>query len=207
MITIVNYGVGNVASLVNMFEHIGADTQLSGDPEVVAKSPQLVLPGVGAFGHAMNILNATGLTEAVRASVAQGGVLLGVCLGMQLLGRSSEEGDVAGLGLIAADTKQILPSQPSVKIPNMGWREIRYQQRNWMSPKTHDANDRFYFAHSYHMVCDDAEDVVATLDYDGLKTIAVANGSVYGVQFHPEKSHYFGIRLLSDFAQIKSKWS
>lgn len=202
MITIVNYGVGNIASLANMFDHVGADTHLSGDPEVIAGARHLVLPGVGAFGHAMAVLNADGLSDAIRIAVDRGAVLLGVCLGMQLLARTSEEGDVKGLGLIAADVKRIVPSRPGVKVPNMGWREVEYARDTWMAP-SEAASERFYFAHSYHMVCDTEDDVAAIIDYDGQKTIAVANGTVHGVQFHPEKSHRFGMRLLTDFARLE----
>lgn len=200
MITIVDYGVGNVASLANMFEHVGAESRLCGAADMVAESDHLVLPGVGAFGHAMSILRSRGLDRAIRAAVDDGALLLGVCLGMQLLARSSEEGDTTGLGLIDADVKRIVPSHPGVKIPNMGWREIRPVRDSWLAPRSENP-ERFYFAHSFHVLCDRADDVVATVDYDGQKTIAVANGTVHGVQFHPEKSHHFGLRLLSDFAR------
>jgi imidazole glycerol-phosphate synthase subunit HisH len=202
MITIVDYGVGNVASLVNMFEHVGAKAMLSDDPDVVARANQLILPGVGAFDHAMDVLNGRGLADAVRLAVDKGASLLGVCLGMQLLARSSEEGHTQGLGLIPADVKRILPSDTNIKVPNMGWREAEYRKTLWMTPKSPMTPERFYFAHSYHMVCDRDDHVVATIEYDGRKTIAVANGSIFGVQFHPEKSHRFGMRLLSDFAQL-----
>lgn len=202
MITIVNYGVGNIASLANMFDHIGADTHLSGDPDVIADARHLVLPGVGAFGHAMAVLNAGGLSDAIRTAVDRGAVLLGVCLGMQLLARTSEEGGAEGLGLIAADVKRIVPSFPGVKVPNMGWRDVEYVRDTWMAPSSA-ASERFYFAHSYHMVCDADADVAAIVDYDGQKTIAVAHGAVHGVQFHPEKSHRFGMRLLADFARLE----
>jgi glutamine amidotransferase len=202
MITIVNYGVGNVASLANMFEHVGAEFRISGDPATIADSRKLVLPGVGAFGHAMEVLNRKGLTEAIKAAVEGDALLIGVCLGMQLLARSSEEGNAKGLGLIDAEVRRIVPSSPSIKIPNMGWREVNFRSDSWMTPAVSAKKDRFYFAHSYHMVCERAKDIVGTLDYDGVKTIAVEKGSVYGVQFHPEKSHRFGMRLLSAFAQL-----
>lgn len=203
MITIVDYGVGNIASLVNMFEHVGAETRLCAEPEEIARAPQLLLPGVGSFAHAMEVLRMRGIDEALRAAAANGGTLLGVCLGMQLLGRHSEEGDAEGLGLIAADVRRITPSGDGVKVPNMGWREVIPVGDNWLVRGDAEP-ERFYFAHSYHMVCDDPADIAAITDYDGVKTVAVAHDNVYGAQFHPEKSHRFGMRLLADFAERRS---
>lgn len=201
MITIVDYGVGNIASLVNMLEHVGAETRVSAEPESIARAPKLLLPGVGSFAHAMGVLRSRGLDTALRAAAGGGAALLGVCLGMQLLARHSEEGDAEGLGLIAADVRRIAPSGEGVKVPNMGWREVLPAGDNWLVPRGAET-ERFYFAHSYHMVCDDPADVAATVDYDGIKTVAVAHGSVFGAQFHPEKSHRFGMRLLTDFAEL-----
>lgn len=200
MITIVDYGVGNIASLANMFEHVGAETRLSADPDAIARAQHLLLPGVGSFAHAMDRLRKRELDVAIRAAAADGAILLGVCLGMQLLARHSEEGDAKGLGLIAADVRKIIPSDGTVKVPNMGWREVTAERDTWLIDKS--SSKRFYFAHSYHMVCDNRENSVATIDYDGAKTVAVASGKVYGAQFHPEKSHRFGMRLLADFAKL-----
>lgn len=201
VITIVDYGVGNIASLANMFEYVGADTRLTGDPTQVERAHRLLLPGVGSFAYAMQVLRAKRLDTAIQTAVGHGAQLLGVCLGMQLLGRFSEEGDAEGLALIAADIRRIQPSCEGVKIPNMGWREVTPTSESWLVPKTA-SPERFYFAHSYHMVCDDQADIAATIDYDGTKTVAVAHGNVFGAQFHPEKSHSFGARLLADFAGL-----
>ena len=203
MITIVDYGVGNIASLVNMFEHVGAETRLSAQPSEIARAPRLLLPGVGSFAHAMEVLRSRGIDQALRTAASNGAALLGVCLGMQLLARHSEEGDAEGLGLIAADVRRITPSNDGVKVPNMGWREVVPVGDTWLVRGDLET-ERFYFAHSYHMVCDDPADVAATTDYDGAKTVAVAHGNVYGAQFHPEKSHRFGMRLLADFAGLRS---
>lgn len=201
MITVVDYGVGNIASLANMIEHVGAGARLSGDPETVARASHLLLPGVGSFAHAMTVLRSRELDTAIGAAVANGARLLGVCLGMQLLARHSEEGDAAGLGLIAADVRRITPSREGVKVPNMGWREVAPTRDTWLVRGDAEV-ERFYFAHSYHMVCDDPADVAATIDHDGVKVVAVAHGAVCGAQFHPEKSHRFGMRLLADFAGL-----
>lgn len=198
MITIVDYGVGNIASLANMFEHVGLDTRLSSQPDEIVCAGHLLLPGVGSFAHAMSVLRERRLAEAIVAAAGEGATILGVCLGAQLLARHSEEGDAEGLGLIAADVRSIVPSQPTVKVPNMGWREVSPVRDTFLSR----AGERFYFAHSYHMVCDDAADVAATIDYDGAKTVAVSHGNIHGAQFHPEKSHRFGMRLLADFARL-----
>lgn len=200
MITIVDYGVGNIASIANMIEHVGAEARLSGDPDAIAAAPRLLLPGVGSFAHAMTVLRSRGLDAAIGAAVTNGAMLLGVCLGMQLLARHSEEGDAEGLGLIDADVRRIVPSRDGVKVPNMGWREVAPVRDTWLARDDAEV-ERFYFAHSYHMVCADQANVAATIDYDGIKTVAVSRGAVHGAQFHPEKSHRFGMRLLADFAR------
>jgi glutamine amidotransferase len=202
MIIIVDYGVGNIASLTNMLHHVGGASMLSRDPDVIATAKKILLPGVGAFGNAMAALRAAGLADAIITAASSGADLLGVCLGMQLLGRRSEEGNVDGLGLIPADIKRIAPSDDGVKVPNMGWREVNYTRDHWLAPSKGTTTERFYFAHSYHMVCDDGSAVIATVDYDGPKTVAVSVGSVHGVQYHPEKSHRFGMRLLAEFTNI-----
>lgn len=198
-VTMVDYGVGNVASLSNMLDHVDATSRLTDDPDVIASASHILLPGVGSFGHAMSILRARGLDRAVRSAVDNGAFLLGVCLGMQLLARHSEEGGVQGLGLIEADVRRIVPSTPSTKVPHMGWNNVRPCRPNWMIGSD---DARFYFAHSYHMVCDDAGDVLGIVEYDGIKTVAVGRGRVFGAQFHPEKSHRFGMTLLSNFAKL-----
>lgn len=199
--TIVNYGVGNIASLTNMFDHLGLETELSGEPSQIERASRLLLPGVGSFAYAMEVLRSRGLSGAIQTAARNGAQVLGVCLGMQLLARHSEEGNAEGLGLIAADVRRIQPSHDGIKIPNMGWREVIPMRDSWMVSRR-DMPERFYFAHSFHTVCDDPNDIVASIDYDGEKTAAVANGNVFGVQFHPEKSHSFGLRLLADFAGL-----
>jgi imidazole glycerol-phosphate synthase subunit HisH len=202
-ITLVDYGVGNIASLANMLDHVGVATQLSSNPRLIEQAPKLILPGVGSFAHAMSVLRERGLDEALRAAAGNGAMLLGVCLGMQLLSRFSEEGNVTGLNLIEADVRKIETSDENLKIPNMGWREVHPAKDQWLvrdlSPP-----ERFYFAHSFYMVCDRPEDVAATIDYGGIRTVAIARGNIFGAQFHPEKSHRFGMRLLKNFAELRA---
>jgi imidazole glycerol-phosphate synthase subunit HisH len=201
MITIVDYGMGNVGSIQNMFKRIGVASSVASTPEQVARAARLVLPGVGAFDRAMAILHERGLAAALDERVAAGVPILGICLGMQLMTRSSEEGQAAGLGWIAARTVRFLPRYGgvSVKVPHMRWNTIRPAVPGTLfDPDETDA--RFYFVHSYCVECDDPADVAATAVHGREFVCAFQRGSVMGVQFHPEKSHRYGMRLLERFA-------
>jgi len=202
MIVIVDYSVGNIASLLNILDHIGVGAEASSDPERIRTAERLILPGVGAFDKAMRSLSDRELIEPLREAVLERrAALLGVCLGMQLLGRRSEEGQLSGLGFIAADVARI-PPRPGIKVPHVGWAKV---ESSGQSPLFLDrvAEERFYFVHSYHMVCDDPQDVAATVEYGERLCVAISRGNVHGVQFHPEKSHRFGMRLLKTFSEIK----
>lgn len=201
MITVVDYGVGNIGALLNIFEFLGLDATASGDASAVARAAQLVLPGVGAFDKAMSMLSERGLRQALDVAVLERRVpVLGVCLGMQLLARGSEEGNHAGLAWIAADVIRIVPVRPELRVPHIGWAEVRPRRSSPLFPVT-TTDERFYFVHGYVMRCDEPADVVATVDYGEPLTCAVARGNICGVQFHPEKSHRYGMRLLSDWAR------
>jgi imidazole glycerol-phosphate synthase subunit HisH len=201
MITIVDYGVGNIGALLNMFDYLGIDAVASGDAGSIATAEVLVLPGVGAFDKAMTTLRARQLVEPLNAAVLKRRIpVLGVCLGMQLLARKSEEGIETGLGWIEADVQRITVSPSSgLKVPNIGWVDIRATRPSPLfDPSV--VNERFYFDHGYHMVCDSDNDVSATIEYGDALCCAVSCGNICGVQFHPEKSHRFGMRLLQSFA-------
>jgi glutamine amidotransferase len=201
MILIVDYGVGNIASLVNMFDHVGVVAEATSDPDRIALADRLVLPGVGAFDKAMRELDERRLIAPIRAAALGREVpTIGVCLGMQLLARGSEEGRLPGLGLIAADVVRI-PAGAGVKVPHVGWAELDLAGASPLF-RGAGANERFYFVHSYHVACDEPEDVAATIDYGGTLCVAVSRGNIHGVQFHPEKSHRFGMRLLRAFAEL-----
>lgn len=203
MITVVDYGVGNIGAILNMLEYLGIEAEARCNPSDIEHAEKLILPGVGAFDKAMSTLRSRGLIPSLDKAVLQRKVpVLGVCLGMQLLARRSEEGQEAGLGYIDADVRRItLPLESSLKVPHIGWMEIQPTQRSPLFDPTRQT-ERFYFDHGYHMVCDDAGDVSATIEYSARLCCAVGRGNVFGVQFHPEKSHRFGMRLLDSFGQM-----
>lgn len=203
MITIVNYGMGNLGSVQNMFKRIGVASEITGDPQAVSRAEKLLLPGVGAFDAAMQKIAESGLREVLDRKVLEEKVpVLGICLGMQLLTNGSEEGVLPGLGWIPARTiKFRFPEGSPLKIPHMGWNYV-FPKRE--SPLTHDlpAEPRFYFVHSYFVRCDNDEDVLMTTPYGNDFHSIVQRGNVYGAQFHPEKSHKYGMKLLSNFAGL-----
>ncbi len=200
-VTIVDYGLGNIRSLLKMFAKLRVPTRLAGTAAELAEAERLLLPGVGHFGAAMAELRQRDLISPLNDLVQGRGVpVLGICLGMQLLARGSEEGGVEGLGWIAADVVRFrFPAETRRPVPNMGWRHVTPTGVNGLLPPGQPW--RFYFVHSYHMACDRPEDVLATADYGGPFTAAVAKGSIAGAQFHPEKSHRYGMAMLGAFAK------
>jgi glutamine amidotransferase len=202
-VVIVDYGLGNVRSIQNMLRRLEVPTSISRDPAVILEADRLILPGVGAFDTAMTLLDASGARPALEEAVRDRGTLvLGICLGMQLLCRSSEEGGMKGLGWIAADTKR-LPKAPGLRIPHMGWDWVEPTRRSRLFVEP-DADLRFYFVHSFAVVCDDESDVLATTQHGQPFTSAIEHENVLGVQFHPEKSHRFGMSLLRNFVSASA---
>lgn len=202
MVTIVDYGVGNLASIANMARKAGTTCVVSGDPAVLATAEKLILPGVGAFDRAMAMLDERGLIPVLtERAIARQVPTLGLCLGMQLFARGSEEGSRPGLGWIAADNRRFTftaPSETKLKVPHMGW--------NYIEPAAPAAlleqlppEPRFYFVHSYHLHCDDPSDVMCWTTYGYRFASGVHRGNIWGTQFHPEKSHSFGLALLKNF--------
>ncbi len=202
MIVIVDYGMGNLGSIVNMLKKIGAAAVLSSDPAVIEKADALILPGVGAFDSGMKNLAERGLLTVLNKMVLERKVpILGLCLGMQLFSRRSEEGSLLGLGWLDAETVRFRFDGENVqlKVPHMGWNIIKPCQPHpllaGLGPEP-----RFYFVHSYHVVCADPENVLARAHY-GIDLVAViAKGNILGAQFHPEKSHKFGMTVFRNFA-------
>lgn len=202
MITIVDYGVGNVAALVNMYDDLGFESQVTREKDEIAAADKLILPGVGAFDTAMRTLRFHGLVAPLEHAVLQRGVpILGICLGMQLLARRSEEGTEPGLGWIPADVIRIDPrGRADLKVPHIGWAVVRPLKPSPLFAFPAREAERFYFVHSYHVCCDDPADRAAIIEYGSEICCSVARENISGVQFHPEKSHRFGKRLLRDFA-------
>lgn len=203
MIVIVDYEVGNVGSILNMCKRVEIPAALSRDPSVIAKAQKLILPGVGAFDAGMERLVHHNLIEVLRRRVLdERAPLLGICLGMQLLGSGSEEGARPGLGLLPARCVRFAEDRAKdIKVPHMGWNVVTPTRPHALF-KSEDPELRFYFVHSYHVVPDDPSHALATTNYGGEFTSAIGNDNVLGVQFHPEKSHRFGMRLMANFAAM-----
>jgi glutamine amidotransferase len=201
MITIIDYGMGNLGSVVNMLRRIEVDCELTADTSRIAHASRILLPGVGAFDAAMDRINSTGLRKVLDYKALHQSVpILGICLGMQLLTRRSEEGKRDGLGWISADTRR-LPQTSDLKIPHMGW---NVAERTRQCPLTErlGAEIRFYFVHSYCVHTDKSQDTVLRTSYGVDFASAVQSDNIMGVQFHPEKSHRFGMQLLRNFADF-----
>lgn len=202
-ITIVDYGVGNVASVRNMLKKVGRDAVLSSDPSEVAAAAKIILPGVGAFDRAAGILRETGLGAAIIDAAGSGAQVLGICLGMQLLLDGSEEGEGTerGLGLIPGRVVAFPDEvrQQGLRVPHMGWNSVTRIGDSGALPTLADG-DRFYFVHSFHAVPRDAADRFATARHGIDFTAMVRRDNVIGAQFHPEKSHRTGMAMLRDFA-------
>lgn len=199
---IINYGMGNVASVINMIRFIGGEAHISTSSNDVRHASTLILPGVGAFDAGIHALRETGMDEVIREAVLDNGAtLLGICLGMQLLMESSEEGHLPGLGLVPGKVKRFQVSHYGLRIPHMGWNTVQS-----VSPsKLFDSKieeQRFYFVHSYHVECDNLQDITGVTHYGYDFTSAFEHGRVFGVQFHPEKSHRFGMALLKRLLEV-----
>lgn len=204
MITIIDYGMGNLGSVRNMIRKVGGSAALAADVESIAAAEKLILPGVGAFDYGMQQLAKLGLINVIREKAASGTPLLGICLGMQLLASCSEEGNVSGLGLVDAQIRRfVFSSDKPIAIPHVGWSDVRVLRDNpLISPDDEGGAPRFYFTHSFHAVCDDPQEELATAQYGYPFTAVYSRDSVFGVQFHPEKSHRFGMNLMRKFVAL-----
>jgi glutamine amidotransferase len=197
-VSVISYGLGNLGSVVNMLRRIGAEPRIVTNPEEIESSERLLLPGVGAFDSGMTLLCNAGLADSIRSFAATGRPLLGICLGMQLLLDASAEGDRAGLGLVPGRSERF-DEMAGVRVPHIGW--------NSVTPVRSDAlladlpiDARFYFVHSYRVVPESEQDVLATTHYGSPFASMIRRGNIVGAQFHPEKSHAFGMKILSNFA-------
>ena len=204
MIAIVDYGVGNLFSLVSSFRAIGTDVVVTSDAETLATADKILLPGVGAFEDARRKLRESGLEEVIRAHVSAGKPIMGICLGMQLLfERSFEYGEHEGLGLLRGDVIAMDGTLPGeLKIPHIGWNALHVCSEHPVFKYTKDG-DFVYFVHSYYATgCDDS--LLATTEYGKQITAAVALNNVMGMQFHPEKSGEVGLNILRAFAELEA---
>jgi imidazole glycerol-phosphate synthase subunit HisH len=203
MLVIVDYGVGNLASVANMFRKIGAkEFVVSSNPEDLRKASKILLPGVGSFDGGIGNLEKSELIPYLNYKVLTEKVpVLGICLGMQMLSRRSEEGAKPGLGWIEADTVRFRPDPAlGLKIPHMGWDYINVKRDNPLVAMG--SRQRFYFVHSFYVKCDRQEDILATCDFAGEFTCMVNKDNIYGAQFHPEKSLHFGMKVLGNFYNL-----
>jgi imidazole glycerol-phosphate synthase subunit HisH len=204
MIVIVNYGMGNLCSIQNMLKKIGASSVVSSERSAIEKADKLILPGVGAFDHAMKNLAALDIVGILNKKVINDKVpILGICLGIQLFTKRSDEGVLPGLGWIDAETIAFSKSIDTrdFKIPHMGWNTVSIQKYHPIF-KDENAELRFYFVHSYFLKCNDKSDVLTNTRYGIEFASAIQKNNIIGVQFHPEKSHNFGMNLLYCFSKL-----
>lgn len=209
MIAVIDYGIGNLGSIKSMLDRIGIESVITSDPSTIAKSDKLVLPGVGAFDRGMANLRSYGLLPILHDKVRnQRSMVLGICLGMQLLTSKSEEGREPGLGWIAGEAVRFRPGMSdssqrgALPVPHMGWNETIVQNTESALFEGLGPSPRFYFVHSYYVRVDDPATTVARAHYGVDFTCALQQDNIFGVQFHPEKSHRFGMRLLANFAKL-----
>ena len=198
MITIIDYGMGNTASIKNMIGKAGGKAQITGDPDKLIKAEAIILPGVGHFGRAMELIHEGGFKAIIDEKVKEKVPVLGICLGMQLLLDHSEEGDSNGLGYIAGEVKKFIFADRQYKIPHMGWNLAKAAKANALIPQELE-DQRFYFVHSYFAHCANENDVLCKTEYGHEFHSAVQKDHITGVQFHPEKSHKFGLAVFRNY--------
>jgi imidazole glycerol-phosphate synthase subunit HisH len=202
MIAIIDYGVGNVTSIKNMLRKSGFNAILTNNHEEIRAAEKIILPGIGAFDSCAENLTSYNLRDILTERAIEAHIpFLGICVGMQLLAENSEEGILPGLGFIPSKVKRFSFKDSNLKIPHMGWNTIHPKEDN---PLFKDLPDdfRFYFAHSYHIACDNDSNIGATTQYGYNFAASVRKDNIYGVQFHPEKSLKFGMKVLANFASI-----
>lgn len=203
MVTLVNYGLGNIQAFANIYKRLNIPVQVAQAADELARAEKIILPGVGAFDWAMSCLNASGMRTCLDDLVLnQKRPVLGICVGMQMMAKRSDEGELPGLGWIDAEVKRFDEShfQHKTRLPHMGWNDVSPMETDTLF-KGLDA-PRFYFLHSYHFAPGNPAQVLATTDYNGTFASAARVGHICGVQFHPEKSHQWGVQLLKNFAEL-----
>ena len=201
---IVDYGMGNHGSIINMLKKIGYRAEASSDPKVISAAERLILPGVGAFDNGMENLKSRGLINVLNeCALVKKIPVLGICLGMQLITNSSEEGELPGLGWINAKTIRFkFQDDVKLKVPHMGWSIINIKNNSVLFKNMENQENKFYFVHSYHVVCENNKDIAAESNYGIDFTAAIQHENIYATQFHPEKSHKFGMQVLRNFMEL-----
>lgn len=200
-IVIIDYNMGNPASIKNMIKRIGYESTITSAKNQIINAQKLILPGVGSFDAAMNNLKKLDLLELLKIKVLEeNSPVLGICLGMQLMTYKSDEGKQTGLGFIDAEVKKFIFEDESIKIPHMGWNMTNTKKHSKLFDSM-PTNSRFYFVHSYYVHCNNEQDILTTTNYSNSFVSAFEKDNILGVQFHPEKSHKFGMQLLKNFIE------
>lgn len=201
MIVVVDYGMGNLYSVKNMLKYLGYESMITGNVNEILQANRLILPGVGNFGTAMTIIMESGIQDALNQKVLDEKTpILGICLGMQLFLEYSEEGNSEGLGWIPGRVEKFELSQQNLKVPHMGWNYIEKQRESGLLVNS-PTDERYYFVHSYHVNCKDRSNVIATTEYGIHFDSIIQRENIVGTQFHPEKSHKFGMNILKNFVE------
>lgn len=204
MIRIINYGLGNIRAFLNVYERLNIKVDVAYNGNDIKDATKLILPGVGSFDYAMNLLNNSGMRDELEKQVFENKIpIMGICVGMQMLAKSSDEGKMPGLGWIDGNVKlfdtSLIPYK--TRLPHMGWNSIEPTKEN-MLLNGFNSQSRFYFLHSYYFDCNDQENILSTTEYGIKYSSAINKDNIYGIQFHPEKSHSNGVRLLQNFANL-----
>lgn len=204
MIHVVDYGLGNVQAFLTQYKRLGLEATRAKTAADLTGASKIILPGVGAFDHAIELLNQSGMRPTLETLVVQDKVpVLGICVGMQILASASDEGHLPGLGLVPGKVRAFRANEhsASLPLPHMGWNDVQPKPGSPLFAGL-ESDARFYFLHSYYFECDEPSHAAATASYGVNFSCAVSAGNVYGVQFHPEKSHHFGAQLLKNFAEL-----
>ncbi len=204
MIKIIDYGLGNVQAFLNVYKLLNIPASSAGKISELQGASHLILPGVGSFDQAMHLLNDSGMRDELDNLVLEAGLpILGVCVGMQILGIGSQEGIMPGLGWINGDVKKITSEKSEIdfRLPHMGWNEVSIKSKDELFTGLEE-KPQFYFLHNYHFVCTDEHTSIGTTNYGKDISCIVKSKNIYGVQFHPEKSHHYGVSLLKNFSEL-----